>query len=152
MSTTDDDLAHPARATRRSCARSHLARPGLRAPGPAPAAAPSRPGRSRPCSAGSPAAAHPPRAAAWCCSCSPRCCSPPSPSAARPARRPPRRRPPAAQLEQTTVLPGDTLWAVARRLAPEHDPREVVDQIRELNDLTSTELQAGQQLLLPAAR
>ena len=59
---------------------------------------------------------------------------------------------PTAQYEQTVVLPGDTLWAVARRLAPEHDPRDVVAQIRELNDLTTTQLQAGQQLLLPAAR
>ena len=32
------------------------------------------------------------------------------------------------------------------------DPRPVVDQIRELNDLTSAELQAGQQLLLPVSR
>jgi LysM repeat protein len=58
---------------------------------------------------------------------------------------------PGVQLEQATVLPGETLWAVAQRLAPGQDPRPVVDQIRRLNDLTSAELQAGQQLLLPAA-
>jgi hypothetical protein len=59
---------------------------------------------------------------------------------------------PQAAVEQTTVLPGETLWAVAKRLAPGQDPRPVVDQIRRLNDLSSAELQAGQQLLLPVAR
>ena len=58
---------------------------------------------------------------------------------------------PRAQLEQTTVVPGDTLWAVAQRIAPGQDPRPVVDQIRRLNDLSGGSLQAGQQLLLPAA-
>jgi hypothetical protein len=53
------------------------------------------------------------------------------------------------QLETVVVMPGDTLWAVAQRLAPGEDPRPVVDQIRELNDLRSAELQVGQQLLLP---
>ncbi len=56
-----------------------------------------------------------------------------------------------AQLEQTTVMPGDTLWAVARRIAPANDPREVVAQIRQLNDLSTSTLYAGQQLLLPVA-
>lgn len=59
---------------------------------------------------------------------------------------------PTAQLEQTTVQPGDTLWAVARRIAPQHDPREVIHHLRELNNLSSAQLQAGQQLLLPASR
>lgn len=54
-------------------------------------------------------------------------------------------------VEQVTVLPGDTLWSVAQELAPGQDPRPVVDQIRRLNDLSSAELTAGQQLLLPAA-
>lgn len=57
--------------------------------------------------------------------------------------------PAVAQVEQTTVLPGDTLWAVAQRVAPGEDPRPVIDQLRELNELASPELQAGQQLLLP---
>ena len=56
-----------------------------------------------------------------------------------------------ARVEQTTVMPGDTLWSVARRIAPENDPREVVAQIQALNKLTSSNIQAGQQLLLPVA-
>ena len=59
--------------------------------------------------------------------------------------------PVAPRVEQTTVMPGDTLWSVAKRIAPDNDPREVVAQIRELNDLAGTQLQVGQQLLLPVA-
>jgi len=54
-------------------------------------------------------------------------------------------------LQQTTVQPGDSLWTVAQRIAPANDPREVVAQIRRINHLSSSSLQAGQQLLLPRA-
>lgn len=54
-------------------------------------------------------------------------------------------------LVPVVVQPGDTLWSVAQRLAPENDPRQVVDQIRRINDLRGSTLQVGQQLLLPAA-
>lgn len=53
--------------------------------------------------------------------------------------------------EQQTVQPGDSLWTVARRIAPDNDPREVIAQIRRINDLPSAEIQIGQQLLLPVA-
>lgn len=56
---------------------------------------------------------------------------------------------PAVQL--TTVQPGESLWTLARRIAPDNDTREVVAQIRRLNDLTGSQLQAGQQLVLPVA-
>ena len=52
---------------------------------------------------------------------------------------------------QTTVHQGDTLWSVARRIAPDNDPREVVVQIRRLNEMTGSTLQVGQQLLVPYA-
>ena len=51
----------------------------------------------------------------------------------------------------TTVHAGETLWGVAKRVAPGSDPRAVVQQIRELNHLDSAAVQAGQQLLLPHA-
>jgi Tfp pilus assembly protein FimV len=54
-------------------------------------------------------------------------------------------------LTQTTVQPGDTLWSVALRIAPDNDPREVIDQIRRINHLETAGLRAGQQLLLPVA-
>ena len=50
-----------------------------------------------------------------------------------------------------TVEQGDSLWTLARRVAPDHDPRDVVAQIRELNDLSSSGLVPGQQLVLPVA-
>ncbi len=55
-----------------------------------------------------------------------------------------------AELQTTVVAPGETLWALAKRIAPGQDPRPVVEQIRRLNDLSGGGLQAGQQLLLPA--
>lgn len=57
---------------------------------------------------------------------------------------------PAPAVVQTTVQPGDSLWTVAQRVAPEADPRDVVQQLRSLNDLSGSGLQVGQQLLLPA--
>jgi hypothetical protein len=46
------------------------------------------------------------------------------------------------------VEPGDTLWSIARRVAPGRDPRPVVDGLIEANDLRSG-LQAGQELSIP---
>lgn len=54
-------------------------------------------------------------------------------------------------LEQTVVQPGESLWTVARRIAPDNDPRTVIAQIRKLNDMTTSQLRVGQQLLLPVA-
>jgi hypothetical protein len=52
-------------------------------------------------------------------------------------------------LSHTVVQPGESLWAVANRIAPGHDPRAVIDQIADLNDLQTSELQAGQLLVVP---
>ena len=46
------------------------------------------------------------------------------------------------------VEPGDTLWSIARRVAPGRDPRPVVDALLEANDLHGG-LQAGQELSVP---
>ena len=53
--------------------------------------------------------------------------------------------------QRVTVQPGDSLWTLAKHVAPKHDPRDVVARIREINDLTSAELHVGQQLVLPVA-
>lgn len=60
---------------------------------------------------------------------------------------------PSAQPEQraVTVEQGDSLWTLARRVAPDDDPRDVVAQIRDLNDLVGSGLVPGQQLVLPVA-
>ena len=46
------------------------------------------------------------------------------------------------------VQPGDTLWSIARRVAPGQDPRPVVDGLIAANDLRGG-LQAGQELSIP---
>jgi LysM repeat protein len=51
-----------------------------------------------------------------------------------------------------TVQPGETLWAVAERIAPHADPRLVVDRIVQINHLAGAEVLAGQQLVVPDVR
>ncbi|MBO9705620.1 MULTISPECIES: LysM peptidoglycan-binding domain-containing protein [Arthrobacter] len=54
---------------------------------------------------------------------------------------------------QTVVVqPGDTVWAIAQRVAPGRDTREVVGEIARLNDLKASEIVAGQDLFVPAQR
>lgn len=48
------------------------------------------------------------------------------------------------------VQPGDTLWDIARTVAPGDDPRDVVARITELNALPSSSLAPGQLLVVPA--
>ena len=47
------------------------------------------------------------------------------------------------------VQPGDTLWSIARSVAPDEDPRAVVDAIVDLNGLDSVDLLPGAELQLP---
>ena len=54
----------------------------------------------------------------------------------------------AAPRATYVVEPGDTLWSIARRVAPGQDPRPVVDGLIEANDLRGG-LQAGQELSVP---
>ena len=49
------------------------------------------------------------------------------------------------------VAPGDTLWQLAREHAPDRDPRSVVADIVDLNDLGSTGVQAGAEVLFPGS-
>lgn len=45
-----------------------------------------------------------------------------------------------------TVTPGGSLWTIATRIAPDRDPRAVVDQLRRVNHLGDTPLVPGQVL------
>ena len=47
------------------------------------------------------------------------------------------------------VKPGESLWAVAARIAPHQDPRLVVADIESLNRLGGPAVEPGQQLLVP---
>ena len=50
--------------------------------------------------------------------------------------------------ELITVQPGDTLWAIANQVSPDRDPREVVWEIRQLNNFGNG-LIAGEQIRVP---
>lgn len=53
----------------------------------------------------------------------------------------------ATTLTVHVVQPGDTLWALARRLQPEGDVRPLVHRLVELNGGSS--LEVGQRIVLP---
>lgn len=46
------------------------------------------------------------------------------------------------------VQPGDTLWSIARRVAPQADARAVVNQLQHRNRLTDSTLHPGQWLVI----
>lgn len=62
--------------------------------------------------------------------------------------------PQALGVEPTVVVvqSGQTLWGIARDVAPDHDPRPVIAQIRDLNDLGTRSIVAGQTLVVPSTR
>ena len=47
------------------------------------------------------------------------------------------------------VEPGQTLWGIAKQVAPGTDPRATVEAIRRLNSLPDGGVQAGQRIALP---
>lgn len=49
------------------------------------------------------------------------------------------------------VNAGQSLWNIAETHAPGHDPREVVAQLIELNQLPSADVFAGQELAIPSS-
>ena len=49
-----------------------------------------------------------------------------------------------------TVQPGESLWTIAGSVAPERDPRDVVADIVQLNNLDAARVLPGQQLFIPA--
>jgi hypothetical protein len=53
------------------------------------------------------------------------------------------------RLSVVQVEPGESLQDVAHRVAPEAPARQVADRIRELNNLNSPALAAGQTLIAP---
>ncbi|MGP3535199.1 LysM peptidoglycan-binding domain-containing protein [Microbacterium sp. RD1] len=57
---------------------------------------------------------------------------------------------PAGTFAELTVMSGESLWSIAQDVAPDADPREVVDAITRLNALESATVSAGQRLAIPA--
>ncbi|GAB3612157.1 LysM peptidoglycan-binding domain-containing protein [Humibacter ginsengisoli] len=58
-------------------------------------------------------------------------------------------RSPGASFHHLTVQPGESLWSIAERVAPRSDPRDVVAAFVDLNGLSSSTIQAGEQLAIP---
>ena len=56
----------------------------------------------------------------------------------------------AAAFEYVTVDAGQSLWELAESIAPKQDPRDVIADIVNLNQLASEAVQPGQRLALPA--
>jgi len=56
---------------------------------------------------------------------------------------------PAGSFGSVIVSPGDSLWSIAEEVAPDRDPRDVVDEIARLNALDGVSVRAGQQLAIP---
>lgn len=53
-------------------------------------------------------------------------------------------------LAKITVVGGETLWAVARDIAPTADPRDVIADIMSVNRLNSADIYPGERLSIPA--
>ncbi len=47
------------------------------------------------------------------------------------------------------VQPGQTLWGIAKAVAPQDDPRATIEAIRRLNALPDAGIEAGQRIALP---
>ncbi len=50
------------------------------------------------------------------------------------------------KVSSLTVRRGQTLWSIARQIAPEQDPRDVIARIKKDNRLQGSHLAAGQVL------
>jgi LysM domain-containing protein len=59
-------------------------------------------------------------------------------------------RPEPVGQRSIVVQPGQTLWSIAKDVAPDRDIREVIYEIRQINGLDSAMVRSGQTLVLPA--
>ena len=56
----------------------------------------------------------------------------------------------APAMTTVVVQPGQSLWDVAESVDPSSDPRAVILEIQQLNGLSTAQIAAGQQLIVPA--
>jgi hypothetical protein len=56
---------------------------------------------------------------------------------------------PGSYVARVLVEPGQSLWVLAQTYDPHADPRQVVQQIRQLNQMSGAEVEAGQVLWVP---
>jgi len=55
----------------------------------------------------------------------------------------------ATEFGYVVVAPGESLWSLASALDPSTDPREVIAEIVQLNQLESSAVQAGEPIAVP---
>lgn len=55
------------------------------------------------------------------------------------------------EFDYLTINAGESLWQVAERIAPASDPRDVIAEIVSLNQLSSSAVEPGQRIAIPAA-
>jgi LysM repeat protein len=55
----------------------------------------------------------------------------------------------STSFEHVTVQSGETLWQLATSIAPKADPRDVIADIVQLNQLDGSTLQPGQRIAVP---
>lgn len=55
----------------------------------------------------------------------------------------------AVEFEYVVAEPGDSLWSLAQRVAPDSDARDVIYDLKRLNQLEGSDLFIGQELAIP---
>ncbi|HXH34518.1 MAG TPA: LysM peptidoglycan-binding domain-containing protein [Plantibacter sp.] len=55
----------------------------------------------------------------------------------------------ATSFTYVTVDPGESLWQLAESIAPDADPRDVIAEIMNLNQLRTSGVEPGQRLAVP---
>jgi hypothetical protein len=55
------------------------------------------------------------------------------------------------ELDHLTINAGESLWQVAERIAPASDPRDVIADIVSLNRMSTSSVEPGQRIAIPAA-
>jgi LysM repeat protein len=53
------------------------------------------------------------------------------------------------EFDYVTVQAGQSLWSIAEDIAPASDPRDVIAEIRSLNQLSTSSVQPGQRIAIP---
>jgi len=57
----------------------------------------------------------------------------------------------ANEFKYITVAPGESLWSIAQKYAPNQDPRDFITALVGLNNLSDSLVQTGQRLALPSS-
>ena len=56
---------------------------------------------------------------------------------------------PRPTMQTITVKSGQTLWSIAKSIAPDTDPRETIYNIEQINGLKTSAVEAGSQIIVP---